>query len=500
MRMSRAAYTLAHVLPRTLACVTVVLLLTSCAGFRHVAFRVGEAPTDPPEYALRFIEVDDEGWFWDPRQATAAVELIEQRLRTRDTLVITFVHGWHHCARCCDDNVEGFRETLLRLRKLARERFDIVGLYVGWRGQSLPGPLDYLTFWGRKSAAERVGANDFKEFLTRLQLLYAQYRPDAAPIGEQQPPDTLRRFMGMVTIGHSFGGQVVLKAVAESIENQLQLINRQPAYLRGAKPADPVMLQPQSIAGLGDLVVLVNPAAEASQYHRLHILSQGMKYLPQQTPLILTVSAENDRARHSLFTAGRTLGELFTRKPRKSDSVERQVEREALGVYAPHVTHKLVPVDPAVRLRATTIAGDARNCTGGFVCESKWYQWRAPPQRQQPDSLTSMSDASIATFDFSQRVVFNNVELSPLTAQDFADARQRAEYGTAQPHQPLIVARTSKQIIDNHSGFFTEPFLKFLVPYIAYIELKSYANVELNRAQRQAPPAQASPDMPSTGA
>jgi hypothetical protein len=482
MRMSRAAYILLSAL--------VVSMLASCANFRHQAHRVGEQLTDPPEYALRFIEVDDEGWFWDPRQATAAVDLIEQRLRTRDTLVVTFVHGWHHCARCCDDNVEGFRETLLRLRKLARERFDIVGLYIGWRGQSLPGPLDYLTFWGRKGAAERVGANDFKEFLLRLQLMYARYRPDAAPIGDQQPPDTMRRFMGMVTIGHSFGGQVVLKAVAESIESQLQLINTQPAYLRGARPADPQLQTPQSIAGLGDLVVLVNPAAEASQYHRLHILSQGMRYLPLQTPLILTVSAENDRARQNLFTLGRRLGEFFTRKPRKSDPVEREVERQALGVYAPHVTHKLVPVDPDVRLEPMTIEADGRNCAGGFICESKWYQWRAPPQRVEPDSLSSMADSRVASFDFSQRVIFNNVELSPLSDQDFKDVSERAAYGTAQPHQPLIVARTSKHIIDNHSGIFTEPFLKFLVPYIAYIEVKSYANVESNRSRRQEAPAQ----------
>lgn len=93
MKMSLAAYTSTWLM--------VIVLLTSCAGFRHQAFRVGEPPTDPPEYALRFIEVDDEGWFWDPRQATDAVELIEQRLRHRDTLVITFVHGWHHCAQCC---------------------------------------------------------------------------------------------------------------------------------------------------------------------------------------------------------------------------------------------------------------------------------------------------------------------------------------------------------------------------------------------------------------
>lgn len=472
----------------------VLMLLSSCTGFQHYAFRADERPSDPPGYALRFIEVDDEGWFWDRRQANDAMQLIEGRLRERDTLVVTFVHGWHHCARCCDDNVEGFRETLQRLRTLSGDRLDIVGLYVGWRGQSLPEPLDYLTFWGRKAAAERVGANDLKEFLSRLQLLYARYRPDAR-VAEQPSPRIMRRYMGMVTIGHSFGAQVVLKSVVESFESQLQVLNREPGYLRGAMPADARRNEPQSLGGIGDLVVLINPAAEASQYHRLHILSQGLKYSSLQTPLILTVSAENDNARHRLFTFGRILGEFITRKPYKDDDVQRDVERQALGVFPGHVTHKLVPVDPRVRLRETTIQGDGRNCAAGLSCKSKWYEWREPPQQVVPDSLSSL-DEDVATFDFSQRVVFNNVELSPLTSADLADEADVEKYGKAQPYQPLIVARTSKQIIDNHSGFFTEPFLKFLVPYIAFIELKSYTNVEPNREQRQeqAPAPQSASD------
>lgn len=487
--MSRAAY--------ILACVLGALLLTSCSGFQHRVFRSGERPDDAARYALRFIEVDDEGWFWDPAQADDALQLIQQRLGERDTLVVTYVHGWHHCAQCCDDNVEGFRETLARLSKLVQPRFDIVGLYVGWRGQSLPGPLDYFTFWGRKGAAERVGSNDLKEFLMRLQLVYGRYRRDAARVVQQQDKP---RFMGMVTIGHSFGGQVVLKAVVESIENQLQLLNPKPAYLRGAVPADPQQSEARSIAGIGDLVILINPAAEASQYQRLHILSQGMKYQASQTPLVLTVSAENDNSRQRLFTLGRVLGEFFTGKPRKSDPVERTVERQALGVYAGHVTHKLVPVDPQMRLKATTIQGDARKCANRGVCETKWYEWRSPPQAVQPDSLSAMQEANVADFDFSQRVIFNNVELSPLTSQDLLQQKlDPAQFGKAQPHQPLIVARTSKQIIDNHSGFFTEPFLKFLVPYIAFIELKSYANMQSAQSgqeQAAAPVPVANPPQP----
>jgi hypothetical protein len=37
--------------------------------------------------------------------------------------------------------------------------------------------------------------------------------------------------------------------------------------------------------------------------------------------------------------------------------------------------------------------------------------------------------------------------------------------------QPLIVATSSEAIIDNHSGIFTQPLLRFLIPYIALIAL-----------------------------
>ena len=53
------------------------------------------------------------------------------------------------------------------------------------------------------------------------------------------------------------------------------------------------------------------------------------------------------------------------------------------------------------------------------------------------------------------------------------------------PYQPFIVAKTSGRIIDRHSGIFTDPFLQFLVPYIAYIEEKSLLNVQQNRDVRE---------------
>ena len=118
--------------------VTVALLgaLMSCASYRHQQWRDARTSQEDNEhYSLRFIESDDEGWFWDPQQANESMRLIRSKLDKRQTLVVVFVHGWHHSAECCDQNVEGFRNTLQQLSGMVKD-FDIVGIYVGWRGRA----------------------------------------------------------------------------------------------------------------------------------------------------------------------------------------------------------------------------------------------------------------------------------------------------------------------------------------------------------------------------
>jgi hypothetical protein len=477
-----------------LTAAALILSSVSCSSYRHQQWRSAEESTiDTPEYVLQFIEADDEGWFWDRRQADAVLSLIRRKAAERDTIVVTFVHGWHHSAECCDGNVEGFRSTLAKLHAL-RPNFNLIGVYVGWRGQSLPMPLNYLTFWGRKGAAERVGQNDLSEFMSRLQDVYLEFRPDArnpaitSTNGASTAPgadDAPRKFLGLVTLGHSFGAQVLLKAVTASLEDQLQRLNPHPAYLRDARPAAADPNQTFTVSGVGDLLILINPAAEASQYHRLHILSHGLAYSTLQTPLILTVSAENDRSRQRLFTIGRVLGEFFTGKPYKQDEVERTVERQALGVYRGHVTHVLTPTDANVDLISTTLTGDPRQCRNDLPCEVAWRAWREKPVVVRPNSLQP-GDPKLRDFDFSKDVVFNNVQLMALNDQIIQDLGEDPQaYGTAQPYQPFIVARASRKIIDDHSGIFTDPFLEFLIPYIAYIEEKSKLNVEPKRERRE---------------
>lgn len=475
---------------------TLAVFLTACGGYRHEAYRLGENSRVPEQdFDLYFVEADDEGWFWQPEQAARALRAVEESAQVRDTFVLLFVHGWHHSSQCCDSNVQSFRKTLGQLRReLAgdlhagaraqyaqtekqEDDFRVIGVYLGWRGRSLPGFLNYFTFWGRKSAAERVGENDAREFIARLNQLYLKERGDE----DQQ------NFLGLISIGHSFGAQVLLRATASTLEQQLIGLDAPSGYLRRPAPAAPAG-DDRALQGIGDLVVLLNPATEAAAYHRLHMLSMGLRYRKAQTPVILTVSTENDYARNRLFTFGRVLGEFFTGKPGKDDAFEREAERKALGVdgeLVRHVTHRITPVDPREKLiESMDDFGPERGCGSGGACGADWRVWKELPDRVVKDDVPAREDTDadrerLREFDFSGFVRLGNVALEPASG--------------AIPFQPLIVATTNEAIVDNHSGIFTQPLVRFLVRYIALIESKLALNAPEDAQMKQralASPAQ----------
>jgi hypothetical protein len=251
---------------------------------------------------------------------------------------------------------------------------------------------------------------------------------------------------------------VLLNAVVSNLEDRLIHLNPTPGYLHSQLPEKPTPAS-EPLHGLGDLIVLLNPAAEAALYHRLHLLSRALAFPPSQTPIMLTISAENDRPRHTLFKVGRVLGEFFTGKPPKSDPVERATERQALGVFADHITHRLEPTDPNMELVATQIQHPPEpGCPSDRPCRCEFLEWRGDPAVTVPNSITSSTAANLRGFDFSGQVTFNNVRLTP--------------NASVLPYQPLLVAEADSSVVDGHSGIFTEPLLQFLVPYIAFVETK----------------------------
>lgn len=379
---------------------TMFLVLAGCS-YGHKQYDPSASNGRPASDGLLVLEVTDYGRFWDRTANNQLYKFLEDETAGRNVVLVTFIHGWHHNAEICDDNRRDFQRTVRELQEKVntrgytdsrvalqlQEKVEVIGLYIGWRGQSLPSFLDYLTFWGRKAAAERVGSGDLREFLLRLNKLYKKRNSDS--------PST---FMGMVTIGHSFGGQVALRTVAELLENDL---------LDDGVHSD-------GVHGLGDLTVLLNPAVEAQQYERINrIAKKDVKFPAEQSPVLLTVSADNDWARSYTFPVGRWVSRLFRASmPTKEETKEWT---QALGVYEPQHTHRFTAT------RQTHAINE--------------------------DSCSQMDFSKLPAVD---RVVMQNIP------------------GRSNANHPFIVASTnSTELLDGHNGIFNETFRSFLAEYVA---------------------------------
>ena len=65
-----------------------------------------------------------------------------------------------------------------------------------------------------------------------------------------------RTLLGLISIGHSFGAQVLLRATASTLEQQLISLNAPSGYLRQATPTAPAG-DKKALQGIGDLVILL---------------------------------------------------------------------------------------------------------------------------------------------------------------------------------------------------------------------------------------------------
>jgi pimeloyl-ACP methyl ester carboxylesterase len=395
------------------------------------------------------VQVDDFGSLWDKRDADNILTEVQVGSESTNTIVVVFVHGWHHNADPTDDNLLSFKGALQSLaknlseekRQIARKDLSgsasvkVIGIYVGWRGRSLPSFFDYLTMWWRKDAAERVGDGDVSEFLERLQRIYLRANSYSryAERSKRTPGDT--PYMGLVTVGHSFGGQVVLKAVGRAIEGEL--VERAPcqtdAVTSPSIPSTPTV-ERVPIDSFGDLNILINPALEAYQFARIDELYRQLSYPNTQSPQLVVFSADNDSARKMFFPIARGLTRPF--RPAFRNSYQGELWGKALGEMVSQQTHQL------------TLTSDADSLSDADF---------APDRRQV-----------IADYDFASQTVFSKVKLSPLSGVQ------------AIPNSPIAVVVTHDDIIDGHSGIFRKGFEGFLSGYIAFIEAKRvmrrYAN------------------------
>jgi hypothetical protein len=305
------------------------------------ALQVLKDPARPDAgYLLGFIEFDDQGQVFERKQMDAVLTTLNEQAASQDLLMVVFVHGWKHSAAPGDENIEMFRRNLERLSELesrishetgARQR-EVVGIYLGWRGGSVTLPLvKEATFWDRKNTAHKVGHGGVTEVVSRLELLR---KTKDAMAGEQGRSRTR-----LVVIGHSFGGAVVYSALSQILTA---------GFVDTVGPAG----ASTDVKGFGDLVVLINPAFEATLFTPLSDMANERRgYFPGQLPVIAVLTSEADDATKRAFPIGRWFSTFFEkhRKEIRKNGVtdeDEVIDQEksniiAVGHFEPYRTHFL---------------------------------------------------------------------------------------------------------------------------------------------------------------
>ena len=381
---------------------------------------------EAPEYLLGFVEFDDLGWAWNREQGR--VLFGEIRNVEKDVLMVLFVHGWKHDADSCDTNVTCFREALRGLHAAetalyGKDARQIVGVYVGWRGDSSKGRIPrQLSFFDRKATAHKVGSGSLTELIVRLKEERTMRGGDSR----------------LVIVGHSFGGAAVFSATSQLLMDRLVTADERCGAVRG----------------LGDLVVLVNPAFEAARYQPLHqtlneetvgcekdqnkeTAQPAEKYQADQAPVFAIFTSKGDTATGKWFPRGRTLA---ARKDKHSSNLQKRANREAVGHFEEFRTHSLAPKGTPEPLPKV----DDRNAEG---CGCPYGS----------ASLHSMSDPKAIRAAVKR---LQDLRFQGARSMDFGDVVLQQDGG--RDHSPIIVASVDNSIIKGHNDIYRPAFVDFL--------------------------------------
>ncbi len=261
---------------------------------------------------MAYVEFDDQGDLWSETQLTRTLDEIEKANENPNgSVVFLFIHGWFHNASKGDSNIEDFSNLLDGIVRTARENEvseqPMVGVYVGWRGKAMIKPLNFLSFYTRAFATNRIAGSVATETLLRI-MTTAKRNPNSK----------------VILIGHSFGGQILERAVTQSLVGAVL----------GQEVGDVSMPV--------DLIVLVNPAAKAVQTKQfIEVLARNRIKLYRtdaegnrfEVPLIVSVTSAGDSATRIAFPAGVYVTSIFKRY-RKYAETDCSPVKSQRAVYA----------------------------------------------------------------------------------------------------------------------------------------------------------------------
>ena len=413
--------------------------------------RTPEVSADPA-YTLHFVEFDDQGWLYPgPKddgyaaemgsangQLDRAVEDVASRLAKNErVLLLVYVHGWKHGAAHDDRDVKRFRQMLSdaavfdgKARASGAGTRSVVGIYVGWRGAgrfSRSNPLITLTFWTRKNAALHVSEGAPRELFARIRALRERWNA----------VDASRPRLRTVVVGHSFGGWAVFSALSPSI---LELLAQR--LDAGAASDSAEAWRRARLRSAADMVILVNPAFEATRYQPIHKLAQKVRLSEYEPPVLLLVTSKADAATGTAFPFGRFFNTLFQR-PFVSDE-EAYAAMRTPGFVDQYVTHSL-----------SGDGADASKCRG----------WRGDPGAEEEKErsarmLENGAREKLRHDEWRGYLAGNNKSLRAGWEWQYCGGTT-IRYKAHAPQSPVWNILTDGTVIPNHSDIMGEPLHAF---------------------------------------
>jgi hypothetical protein len=311
-------------------------------------------------YDLAFIEFDDMGEFWTignlnycppgseqtPKcintkntQLDHAIELVEQRKKeSRPVTVITFIHGWKNNSSPHDEDNDkslgGFKNWLAELAG-QNPKTAYVGVFVAWRGQSIPGDT-FLSYWSRRDAAMRVGRASMTEAL--LRLMFATKVPVVPTIDNQCGKESPTSESKLIIIGHSFGGRILERALSQPMMALLLERRAEADACRREWNEKPDNKQRQlgtlQFQTPADLIVLINTANDSFE---TKAIIEGMKRMNlrigpitstgsffDSPPFVISILSAGDSATTKLMPFAQAIAA-------PSQSYNRNYDRDAVS-------------------------------------------------------------------------------------------------------------------------------------------------------------------------
>ncbi len=381
------------------------------------------------DFDLAYVEFTERGnLFKRARMDDVLNHVRDLAAAPEGVLAVVFVHGWKHNAAAGDANVESFRELLTRAAEITQSKRRIVGIYVGWRGQSVRPPvIEELSYWERKAVAEQVGKGGVTELLVKLERIVIDSR---AP----------NKNLYLVT-GHSFGGAIVLTALNEIILERIV----------AALPATGCQATPEANCAcvesrpFGHGVVLLNPAIEANEAFQLKEVAARGCFGPNQVRLLHVISSDTDVATHEYFRVGQWLGMLNWREAELTRNLnakevpfaEAELDTIAVGNYTPFQTGQL--------------------CNGDLAQED-----RRPECRLDGRPEGCLEASATGRWDYVSYV--GNEACVP--------ASDREQHIPVARNEPLAFIQTDEAFISDHNDVFTSGVSAYLATIAAEARFK----------------------------